>query len=264
MSAYTERLAAVERSLAEVADVRFSSNPFAGVTLKLCIAASARTGSNYLCQRLRGVGIRAGEYFHSRRLRAVLVKTGERLEDHCAGLLRRFTYGGTFAVKGAIDVLAIPHLCGELPASLAAWRFVHLRRRDIVKQAISHDLARQSGEWRSLAAGDTTARVYDARSILASARQLIDVNALWEGFFTVNGVAPLRIWYEDLDASPETVCAAVARFADIRQPPVPGAGPRPLARQSNSLNAEWEARLRSDEPDAVEGLEARWRGVGVW
>ena len=264
MSAYLERLAAVERSLAEVTDARFGDNPFADVALKVCIAASARTGSNYLCQRLREVGIRAGEYFHSRRLRALLAKTGERLEDHCAGLVRRFAYRGTFAVKGAIDVLAIPHLCGELPANLASWRFVHLRRRDIVKQAISHVLARQSGEWRSPTPGTTADRAYDARSILALARQMIEVNALWEGFFTDSQVTPLRIWYEDLDASPETVCAAVARFAGIQAPPVPGAGPPLLARQANVLNAEWEARLRSDEAEAVAALEARWRALTGW
>ena len=265
MTGYLERLASVEKSLGEVADIRFGRNPFNGLELRLIVAASARTGSNFLCQQLRGVGLRAGEYFHSRRLRAVLARTGERLEDHAASLVRRFAYRGGFAVKGAIDVLAVPWCCGEFPANIGAWRFVHLRRRDIVKQAISHVLARHRGEWRSVVmVDDAVAPRYDGHAILASARQLIEVNALWEEVFTDHVIKPLRLWYEDLDADPLAAAKAVARYAGVAAAPVPGRGPPPLERQSGALNADWEARLRAGEPGAVRTLEARWRQLGVW
>ncbi len=265
MSAYLDRIAAVGKSWAEVTDTAFAINPFADLELKLIIAASARTGSNHLCQQLRGRGLRAGEYFHSRRLRALLERTGERLEDQVAALVRRFAYRGGFAVKGAIDLLAVPYLAGEFPRHLSKWRFVHLRRRNIVRQAISHVLAQHTGAWRSVVAhGDAGAPTYDPRAVLGATQRLIEVNALWEAFFSDAGVAPLRVWYEDLDASPAEVCCAVAGFCGVSAPPVPGKGPPELVRQCSLVNAEWEARLRDEAANAVGLLEGRWRALGPW
>lgn len=162
-------------------------------------------------------------------------------------------------------MLAIPYLAGEFPERIPTWSFVHLRRRGIVRQAISHVVARLTGEWRSLApASGAGTPPYDEAVVLASARRLSDVTVLWEAFFSAHRLAPLRIWYEDLVEAPERVCAEVARFARLTAPPVPGCGPPELARQSSAVNAEWEARLRAENPGAVARIEARWAALGLW
>ena len=264
-SGYTQRLWTVRATLAAATDITFAVNPFADLSNKLCVAATARTGGNFFCQEMRAFGARPGEYFHVRRLAALLSRTGERLEDHCAAVVRRFAYQGGFAVKGSLDMLVIPYLAGEFPRGLPTWAFVHLRRRGIVKQAISRVLARRTGEWRSSnPAREAAVPVYDESAILASGRLLTGVTALWEDFFDAHRLAPLRIWYEDLVEAPEIVCAAVARFAGLSDTAVPGPGLPRLAPQSGAVNAEWEARLRSENPRAVSEVEAGWVALGIW
>lgn len=130
---------------------------------------------------------------------------------------------------------------------LGPLRWIHVRRRDRVAQAVSWHKARQTGQWASWQPRRSAPTYVRA----ALARRMADIAAAeagWASFFQEGGVEPLRVDFEDLVADPErTVRRVLAHLGDpdAGTIPVPAA---PTAPQSDGLNRAWRARfLRSPE-----------------
>ena len=85
--------------------------------------------------------------------------------------------------------------------------FVHLTRRDRIRQAVSGLFAQQSGQWRSLPGlapeqGEGSGErepAYDRKRIQYLAGLARFVDAHWIRLFAAIGVRPVTIAYEDLD-----------------------------------------------------------------
>lgn len=243
---YRERLDARIDRLARIMDVRFDANPFRPLKRRFVLAASARTGSNLLCEGLMSHGIMARELFNIERIDNARIRYGfSGLQDYCETMLKRFGREGVFGVKGALDVLAPLSLAGEIPDHIADWRFVYLTRADTVKQAISHFAAELSGSWRSTKEGVALDEDdYDAERIAELVNRHVTSNARWEDLFSAHGVRPFRVTYEKLSEDVTGTCAAVAKFLDIKADPIPLDKKAPLAKQATYVNAAWEARFR--------------------
>ena len=246
----------VEKSikiLSGIGDTTFTGNPFNQLKTKVLLAASARSGSNLLCERLQDHGARIGEVFNPRRMRTVCKEHDfNSIEQYCEHAVKTHGRTGVFGVKGSLTILAPLYLSGEFPHNLSSWKFVYLRRVDTVKQAISHLIAQISGTFRSVKAGQPVREdQYDQEKLVAliAAHQRLDAN--WVNTFANLGVEPFRITYELLAEDPSSIAAQVAEYLELPGQPIPNKKPPTLAlqKQANSLNAIWEARLREERPD---------------
>ncbi|MBA3810796.1 MAG: hypothetical protein H0X27_03950 [Caulobacteraceae bacterium] len=248
---YRERLEAKAIQLAEVVDVAFTANPFRALNHRYVIAASARTGSNLLCERLRAHGAVVQELFHTTRIKkALAAQRLNSLQGYCEKMVKRYGADGTFGVKGSFDVLAPFALAGEIPDHIADWRFVYLTRGDLIKQAISHFVAEKSGSWRSVKEGvPLEDSDYDGTRVARLVERHKRGNALWEDLFSVHRIDPFRVTYEQLAADPPGAAAHVAAFLGLHGEAIAKKSNPPLVKQATSLNARWEARFREESAE---------------
>lgn len=248
---YRERLENAYDQLRKILDIHFKSNPFRPLVRRFAIAHTPRVGSHLLCEGLLGHGAVVEEFFEVPRIAAVCAKQRfSSLEAYCDWLLRKFAIGGVFGVSGGVKILAPLALAGEFPFFLADWRFVHLKRLNIVNQGVSEFIALRTGAYKSSKKPTRAldAHDYDNGKILRAINASLAINATWEETFKLFDIEPLRLTYEDLAAHPPEVIARTAEFLDLRGPPITEdrfLGP-PLQRQATSLNSEWEARFREE------------------
>jgi LPS sulfotransferase NodH len=120
-------------------------------------------------------------------------------------------------------------------------QLVHLRREDVVGQAVSWARAEQTGYWHrgdSAAAGEPR---LDLNQINALVSTIHDHNAAWDSWFAAQDVNPLVVTYEHLVADPRKAVHRVLRSVGESPPP----GWRPASsheRQADEVNANWVRR----------------------
>lgn len=141
--------------------------------------------------------------------------------------------------------------------------FVHVRRRDILGQAVSLARARQTDAWSSKRTPKSEPH-FSAEFIHEGLMDLMFQQARWTAYFARNCIRPLEIWYEDLSGNEESILRQIAGLANLDE-----AGGRinfeqpDLSVQSDKLNAEWRERFIAErgDPNWVEGgIRRRSRG----
>ncbi|MEU9740525.1 Stf0 family sulfotransferase [Micromonospora chersina] len=235
------------------------------------ICAVPRTGSSLLCGLLASTGVAgrpeayfrvpdeplwagrwglpAGEWHYRDYVRAALAagRTGNGVfgAKLMWGTLDRVVEGlaaGHPELAGADDAL--------LRRAFGRTAFVHLRRDDVLAQAVSWLRAEQTGRWTDTApdavdaAGPATGEPrYDPDGIDELLRTIAAHQAAWDTWFARYGITPHRVRYEDLAADPAGVTRGVLDALGL---PSAGVPVRPRhARQADALNAEWIARHRA-------------------
>ncbi len=228
------------------------------------ICFTARSGSTLLAQLLTDTGLAGHPKEHFYHNIAPENPRGDDIPDYRAYLERALSAdtspNGVFGSKvgggvwrdfarrlGGIDG------CEDLPIRAALDRFfpdlryLHLTRRNKVRQAVSHWLAIQSGRWSSLDAADNPAPRYDFSAIDHLLQEIILREAVWAEYFSQNGIHPCVITYEDFVEQPaDTVCAIldhleIERPADFT-PPAPA-----FQRISSDLSETWVQRFRREK-----------------
>ena len=132
-----------------------------------------------------------------------------------------------------------------LERALGRTRFVHLRREDVLAQAVSWTRAEQTGYWQesdSVVGGP--APRFDHAMIDRSLDLIRRHTALWRGWFEAQGVTPLSVSYEELVTDVTGVTRSILRWLGLD--PGVGHAPTPAThRQADDLNAEWIERYRA-------------------
>ena len=246
------------------------------------ICATPRTGSTLLCGLLESTGV-AGHpesYFRQpdEHSRAALWGLAIRADGsfsysdyvHAALAVGR-TVNGVFAARimwGTLDEVVAklatfyPELARSdlelLERAFGATRFIYLRRRDVVAQAVSWLRAEQTNVW---SAGVRQARHeperkprYDFDQIHELVQVIGEHNMAWTEWFASAGVRPYSVEYEDLEADPVGVTRDVLGFLGLELPVgrdiLPG-----HRRQADELNTKWieryQAEVRSAASDVV-------------
>ena len=219
---------------------------------KYLIACTARSGSTLLSAAMQRYGLEFGEYlllgeFVANAKREQGIQT---TKDLAMLLSTRMSPEARLAVKAAYPDIPLLFLFGEFPVNISKWKFVFLTRRNLVRQAISGRIAEITGSWTSAAkpTQEVAEEDYDFQTILNILEAYANENRLWERFFNIFSIEPLRIEFEslvaELDITAETV--AVHFGLDISKfPQARHHMPWPK-KQTTTINRIWEERFRSD------------------
>jgi LPS sulfotransferase NodH len=192
----------------------------AGVARTYSIAFSMRSGSNWLCEMLAQLGLgRPTEYFQYPYEKNVYFQAIEETDEigQMVSMLGRNSVGGTFASKMTHDHRArleetlrrnIRDYNG-IESAFPNHKWIYLRRRQLVAQAISLYLAEMSGNWSATGTSTSPSGYaeisYDFLAILANVMILATQHVNWECNFSVRRREVLEIFYEDLAATPHIV-----------------------------------------------------------
>jgi LPS sulfotransferase NodH len=128
-----------------------------------------------------------------------------------------------------------------LQGLLAPTHWVWVRRRDVLRQAVSLWRALQTQTWRDAGGPEPTA-VYSRAAIAHLTALLADQDAAWGAFFAEAGLRPLVLVYEDY--ARDVAGAVGAVLAHLGLDPVAGGGDPPMRRQSDGISDEWAEAYR--------------------
>jgi trehalose 2-sulfotransferase len=133
--------------------------------------------------------------------------------------------------------------------------YVHLSRGDKLAQAISYIKARQSGLWHIAPDGTEIERLappqeprYDFKLIRDEVARLEDYDTAWNSWFTAQGITPLRVTYEELEADPSVTLQRICKALGIPAPQPDEVRPG-VAKLSDATSAVWARRYRQDTRD---------------
>lgn len=233
------------------------------------ICATPRSGSTLLCGLLRSTGVagRPESYFRRQSVSAYadawgLPQRGDAVTE-VDGFVRAAVAAGSTAngVFGArimwgtmtelTDALSSARADGPASAlellteAFGRTRFLHLRRVDVVAQAVSWARAEQTHYWHpgeEVVAGGQEPH-FD-RDLIDELVHRIDLHEkAWQEWFAGQGLSPFELTYEDLAEDPIGVTEAVLEHLGLVLPADRTITVRDR-RQADDVNADWITRYR--------------------
>ena len=235
-----------------------------GSSYLLC--GTPRTGSTLLCGLLASTGVagRPESYFRVPDERAWAARFGVPVAGDGSFDYRAFVRAAVRAGRTANGVAAARVMWGTMSRIVAGLgaapgrrdldvltgtygplRLVHVRRDDVVGQAVSWARAEQTGYWQD---GDRPAARprfdLDLDQIDALVRAIGAHDAAWTGWFARQEVEPHVVAYEDVVADPGRAVRGILDHLGIAPPPDWRPAPR-QRRQADDLNAEWVRRYHA-------------------
>ena len=161
--------------------------------------------------------------------------------------------GGIFGIKTPFQDLSPFIQAGLFDEWFRSANFIYLARSNIFEQAVSVVIARQSGVWHHRQGESTPAYrdppQYDPILLQRALKNLLRERSLWESFFALYEISPLRIVYEDFAFESTALVSAIQCMLRFLGYDVPSdyAVPRPTTiKLASALNTEWADRLRSE------------------
>ena len=227
-------------------------------TVTYMICSQPRSGSSLLCEVLANT-LHAGmpaEYLRPDRM-AMLKRRWdvETLDDYLRALVERKTSpNGVFGLKAHWGQYARTFGEGDWSGNWSnlfpGFRFIHVRREDHLRQAISLVRALQTGSWSTVTGPENAPAVFDREDIARKIARVESEEAGWEQLFERNGIAPHRISYEELADSPERTARGVLEFLGVELPAGFRFDPPLMERQADELSEQWVARYRDETAPA--------------
>ena len=132
---------------------------------------------------------------------------------------------------------------------LPSLAFIHLERRDLLGQALSHARAVQTQQWVSSHAAKAEA-TYDRDLINNALALAAREQTRWRYYFARNGLPVLPLVYEDVVQAPQETVEAVGRLIGLSETPrVNMEQFGELAIQRDAQSDEWRARFLAEARD---------------
>ncbi len=189
------------------------------VTKTLIIASTVRSGSHMLGHALHQTGAFGFplEYVNEKNLqRWKQIFNTQSLGDTLAQIQKhRTSPNGVFGIKIHYSHL---HQFGgfdRLSNYLVNPSFVWLTREDVVAQAVSLSIAKQTGAWISQQAVENDDVTFDARQIEHGLRRVIFENASWQYVLNASGSRFMHINFADVKANTANVISSIADFMQV-------------------------------------------------
>ncbi len=221
--------------------------PTVPTTTLYALCTTPRSGSHFLGHLLHRDGSFGYplEYLNSRNL----VRWEERARAEGQPDVLAFVKSVRTSPNGAFGIkLHQSHLASFLghedPQTLARYCFVHLRREDLVAQAVSFAWASQTKAWISdMPERDEAEYRYDL--IAAKLQQIVADNAAWDAFLAARGLRTLAVTFEQARREPTAVVHLIADFVGVE--PGPGVADSFMpAAQSSQGKDDWTERFREE------------------
>jgi len=217
------------------------------------IAFAVRTGSNQLCRLFRQHDIgKPGELFQTLPGTELSPETRETWLHE---IIRKNMLGEIFGSKMTHDqrarfeefICSIGYCCG-LEALLPNHKWIWLRRRDKVAQAVSLYLAEMTGFWsRELGEPVENRELkYHYLDVHSCFIRVLVNDEIWKLYFTSKNIKPCEIWYEDMLADPIREVKRVTRHLGLPVNRQHSAVVSDLAIQRDNRSREMCDRFRRD------------------
>jgi len=233
-------------------DPRLDLPPYAGQVRTYVVCASSRSGSTLLCDLLHGterLGVPA-EYMSlspERRTRfaeRLGVPPDTRLTrgTYLRALIRRRTSDeGFFGMKLLFGQLVQRGGGRTMHQLMRGSRLVWMRRRDRLAQAVSFSIAARTRRFSRTAGTEETVDpgAFDAILVNASLGHVSAEDTGWAVYFAESGITPYEVYYEDLLADTDRVCAGVCAHIGLADPPRFLLDQAGTARQESEINDAW-------------------------
>jgi trehalose 2-sulfotransferase len=216
------------------------------------ICTSGRSGSNLLCQYLSSTGVLGNplEYFNGsgRRLLGYPEYPDEPSQQIDWILTEGATPNGIYGLKSFPAQVELIEKSIRWTELLPNLRFVLLKRRDILGQALSVVRAMQTEQWRASMPARGPA-MYDGARIYEQLQIAARDYARWDIFFARKAVAPAIIVYEDLLADPQSAVDQVADLFGLRGRAHAASERIDLKIQRDAITEEWRERFLAEYRD---------------
>lgn len=151
----------------------------------------------------------------------------------------------------------LPSDAGLFERAFGRLLYVHLSRGNKLAQAVSYIKAQQTGLWHVAPDGTEIERLappqeprYDFDRIRDEVNRLEADDAAWNTWFDAQGIAPLRVAYEQLAANPAAALARICEALGV-SPPSTGEVRPGVAKLSDTTSEEWVRRYRQDSEAAT-------------
>lgn len=219
------------------------------------------SGSSLLASVLRNLDYCGNprEYFHPNKV-ANLMKNndGSGLRNYIEEILNKgVTTNGIFGVKmhweHMRDFLKFTrkNLGYEKKTDLEIindffpnTHFIYIRRNNILKQAISTEIAQQTENWRQDITNTQKKQLkrsnFNPLAIYRIEEGIKRHEGAWQRFFQKNHLDVYEVVYENFCQSIETTTIDIIKFLKIEPLPEPNQIQVSLKKQSNNLNERWE------------------------
>jgi trehalose 2-sulfotransferase len=226
------------------------------------IASVQRSGTHLLCSILRSTGIAGSpeEYF--------LSKPGETWEERW-GTPSRIAYlqhvlSQKTAANGVFGTVVMwsyfermLQLLREIPeyknlngAQVLATvlnkpKYIWMRRRNHVEQAVSWAMACQTGVWTQKAEEKSQPRAipeFDFKVIDEWCKRIAAHDEGWANYFRDNQIEPLVLFYEDVVTSHRAAAERVLEFLGLPFPPGLEIPAPAVEKQATGTSKDWAAR----------------------
>lgn len=235
-------------------DLRSGSSSDFSIVPSVFLCFTNRCGSNFVAEQLASTGKlpRARESFNWPAVLKFSQRTGAKSFHHfCQLLVQHHSRNGIFASK--IGWAQLYFLCRSkaIPEVFGIPHFIHVRRRDLLAQAISFVIAKQTGAWSSKHVPQAEPH-YDADAIANRMERIAYGNAKFEILFARFGFPRIEIIYEDFLAQNAQGVSAITEWLGLGPSCVDASKTR-LHIQRSSVNEEWKARFLSEQREFFGG-----------
>ena len=222
------------------------------------ICTAPRSGSNFLSQLLSSTGElgRPLEYFNGPGRR--YFDDPDYPDDRGMQIDRILTMGATSNGIYGLKIFAHQYdwIEGQTQwtSMLPNLRFIFLRRRDMLGQAISWARALQTGQYRhgQMSTGEAE---FDGEAILGRLRAIATEYARWEMYFARNEIAALRFVYEEIVDAPQQAIDGVAGLFDLHPVRIDSRQVSVIV-QRDEITESWRKRFAEEfgDPNCVDKL----------
>jgi LPS sulfotransferase NodH len=159
---------------------------------------------------------------------------------------RRTSPNGVFGIKIHYKHLKMFGGFNNLLKMFPGAYYVLISRRDVLGQAISWSVARQTGVWISGMTPKNKIAKYSFARIDECLRSIILDTASWRHALAAGGCRYIELTYEDFLQDPAGSSKAVARFMDVDLPSRELPQKQATRKQASEKNDEWRERFLSD------------------
>jgi len=246
------------------------------------IASVQRSGTHLLCSILRSSGIAGspGEYFLSKPGETWEKRWGAPSRDaYVQDVLRQnAAANGVFGtvvmwsyfermLQMLQEIPPYKNLNGAqlLAAVFCSPKYIWMRRRNHVAQAVSWAIACQTGVWTQRAEEKLQPRAipkFDFKVIDEWCKRIAAHDEGWANYFRENKIEPLVLFYEDVVASHRAAAERVLEFLGLPFPPRMEIPPPAIEKQATRISEEWAAcylKLKRTKPGRLARIIRRMR-----